>query len=320
VKLLLTGATGFVGSALARRWLLESRYDVRAALRRDASSLPAGLERCIVGELEDATDWRAALAGVDVVVHAAARAHVMHDTAGDPLAEFRRVNVAATEGLARAAASAGARRFVYISSVKVHGEETLPGRAFHADDEPHPLDPYGLSKLEAEHALRRVAAATGMQVVVIRPPLVYGPGVRANFRALMRAVARGIPLPLGAIDNRRSMIALDNLVDFIDRCVEHPAAAGRTLLVSDGIDLSTPAIVRHIAQAMHRPARLLPMPPALLSVLGALVGRRAAVHRLCSSLQVDIAASRDALGWNPPVRIDVGIGQAVEHFMQSRAA
>jgi nucleoside-diphosphate-sugar epimerase len=319
VKLLLTGATGFVGSALCERLLSDGRHAVRVALRRDVDTLPAASERCVVGDLDGETNWRAAVAGIDVVVHAAARAHVMHDTAVDPLAEFRRINVAATLNLARQAAAAGARRFVYLSSIKVNGEATPQGRPFRADDTPHPVDPYGISKHEAEQALQGVAAASGVQVVVIRPPLVYGPGVKANFRALMRAVARGIPLPFGAIDNRRSMVALDNLVDFISTCVEHPAAAGRTLLVSDGIDLSTPDIVRRVARAMQRPARLLPVPPGLLAAFGALVGRRAAIQRLCGSLQVDIAASRSSLGWNPPLDVDAGIGRAVEHFLRSCA-
>lgn len=320
MRILITGATGFVGSALRECWARDGRHHVRAALRRDAAGLPSTLERRVVGDIDGKTDWRAAVEGIDVIVHAAARAHVMHDTVSDPLAEFRRVNVDATLNLARQAAAGGVRRFVYLSSIKVNGEATPKGQPFRADDPANPVDAYGISKHEAEQALRGIASTTAMELVVIRPPLVYGPGVKANFRALMRAVARGIPLPFGAIDNRRSMVALDNLVDFIGVCAEHPAAAGRTLLVSDGVDLSTPEIVRGLARAMSRPARLVAVPPFALEAAAALLGRRAAVRRLCGSLQVDIAASRTLLGWNPPLTVDAGFARAAEPFMQVQQA
>jgi nucleoside-diphosphate-sugar epimerase len=320
VRILLTGTTGFVGTALLGRLLGDGRWAVRAALRRETDPLPAAAERVQVTDLAPDTPWATALDGVDTVVHLAARVHVMHDQAGDPLADFRRVNVAGTQQLARQAAAAGVRRFVYLSSIKVNGEETLPGRPFEPDDPAHPMDPYGISKHEAELGLRELESDTGMQVVVVRPPLVYGPGVKANFRALMQAVARGVPLPLGAIDNRRSLVALDNLVDFIVACVEHPAAAGQTFLVSDGVDLSTPNLVRHIAHAMHRPARLVPVPMGLLGALAALTGKRAAMHRLCSSLEVDISKSRRLLGWAPPLSLDEAFDRAVQALCRVRTA
>lgn len=262
------------------------------------------------GDLGPDADWRPALSGVQAVVHCAARVHIMADTSADPLAEFRRVNVDGTLALARQAAAAGVRRFVLLSSVKVHGEATAPGHPFHADDAPRPEDAYGLSKHEAEQALRHLAAETGLEVVVVRSPLVYGPGVKANFAQLMRAVALGVPLPLGALHNRRSLVGLDNLVDLLRVCLDHPAAANQTFLVSDGEDLSTTELVHRLGRALGRPARLLPVPAPLLRAGAALLGRRAAVDRLCGSLQVDIASTRARLGWTPPVSVDEGLRRA----------
>ena len=252
----------------------------------------------------------AEMADVATVIHLAARVHVMHDTASDPLAAFREVNLDATLELASQAAAAGARRFVFVSSVKVNGEATAPGRAVTERDVPAPQDAYAISKWEAEQGLRQIAASTGMEVVIIRPPLVYGPGVKANFAALMRAVQRGMPLPLGAVQNLRSLVGLDNLVDFIITCARHPAAANQTFLVSDGADISTPDLVRAIARASGRPARLLSVPVGLLASLAALLGKRAAVDRLCSSLQLDISKARGLLQWAPPVTLDEGLRRA----------
>ena len=309
-RVLVTGANGLIGRALVAG-LLRRRTTVTAAVRREAA-FPPGVSVVRFGDLGPETDWREALAGCDVVVHLAARVHVMRDDVADPLTAYRGVNVAGTLALARQAAAAGAKRFIFVSSVKVNGEGTQPGRPFRETDVPAPVDPYGVSKLEAEQALLALAASTGIEVVVIRSPLVYGPGVRANFAALMRAVARGVPLPLGAVNNRRSLVAIDNLVDLIDTCVEHPAAANEIFFVSDGEDLSTPELVRRLAHAMGRPARLFPMPASVLMAGAMLLGKREVAQRLLGSLQVDISKARSLLGWTPPVNVDEGLRRAVQ--------
>ena len=309
MNVVLTGATGFVGAALLPRLMAESGMKLTVATRRDVEDIPRAVRQVQVGELTAQCNWDATLSGADVVVHLAARVHVMHDKAADPLAEFRRVNVDGTLNLARQTAAAGVRRFVFLSSVKVNGEGG--GKPYREDDPPSPQDAYGISKHEAEQGLWAVARETGLEVTVIRPPLVYGPGVRANFAALMRAVGSGVPLPLGAVDNRRSLVAVDNLADFIATCVVHPQAGDATFLVSDGEDLSTPELVGRLARAMNRPVRLLPVPPRLLKFAGRLAGRRAAVERLCGSLQVDIERARTRLGWSPPVDVDEALRRTV---------
>lgn len=311
--ILVTGATGFVGRALIDLLVKRGR-SVRAAMRRAGAFTAAGASVVTVGDLSAQTDWSAALAGVDAVVHAAARVHVMQDAAADPLVEFRRVNVQGTLQLARRAAAGGVRRFVFISSVKVNGEATEPGHPFTAGDASAPLDAYGISKMEAEQGLREIAAQTGMEVVIIRPPLVYGPGVKANFQAMMRWLARGVPLPLGAIHNRRSLVALDNLVDLMVTCVDHPAAANQTFMVSDGEDLSTTQLLQRMGRALGRPARLIPVPAILLKVGAALLGKPAIAQRLCGSLQVDISKTRQLLGWSAPLSVDEGLKRAAEGY------
>lgn len=306
MRVLVTGATGFVGSALVKRLAGEPRFSTRAAVRGDAPTLPSNVERA-VGDMDASWNWRPALEGVATVVHLAARVHVMHDRAADPVAEYRRVNVAGTENLARQAMEAGVRRFVLLSSVKVNGESG----AYVESDAPAPTDPYGISKLEAEVAVRTIARGTSMDVTIIRAPLVYGPGVGANFRMLIRAVESGIPLPLGAVKNRRSLVALDNLVDFIIASMQHLAAANEIFFVSDGEDLSTPDLVRRLARAMRRPARLLPVPPAALEMAAALAGRRNVVQRLIGSLSVDISKARQQLAWSPPFSVDEGLRRAL---------
>lgn len=276
------------------------------------ATLCAGPDIFASGPLDGHTDWSAALAGTQAVVHLAARVHVMGELAGDPLAAFRVVNTEGTLNLARQVAAAGVHRFVFVSSIKVNGESTAPGHAFRASDVPQPEDPYGQSKCEAEDGLRALAARTGLDVVIVRPPLVYGPGVKANFAALMRAVQRGLPLPLGAVvNNRRSFVALDNLVDLLIACLDNPAAANQTFLVSDDEDLSTAELLRRLGQAMERPARLLPVPPWLLQAGAALLGKRDVAQRLLGNLQVDITGTRQTLGWAPLVSVDEGLRRAV---------
>ena len=309
--ILVSGATGFVGWALVQRLLAEDESRrVAVAVRRGGQQWPERVLPRVTGDLEPSTDWSLALGGVSAVVHCAARVHVMSDTAADPLVEFRRVNVQGTLNLARQAAAVGARRFVFVSSIKVNGEATKPGVPFSADDIPAPLDAYGISKMEAEQGLREIAFQTGMEVVIIRPPLVYGPGVKANFAAMMRWLRRGVPLPLGAIHNQRSLVALDNLVDLIVTCLTHPAAANQTFLVSDGEDVSTTELLRRMGQAMGRPARLIPVPASWLKLAAAMVGKPDVAQRLCGSLQVDIEKTRRLLGWTPPLSLDEGLRRA----------
>jgi nucleoside-diphosphate-sugar epimerase len=272
-----------------------------------------------VSGLEPDTDWQNALKGVDVVIHSAARVHVMEDKASDPLAAFRKVNVEGTLNLARQAAELGVRRFISISSIKVNGEGTSLGMPYLADAQPAPADPYGISKMEAEQGLRELAAESGMEVVIIRPPLVYGPGVKANFLNMMRWLHKGVPLPFGAIHNRRSLVALDNLVDLIVTCIGHPAAANQTFLVSDGEDLSTTELLRGMGTALGKPARLLPVPSWLLETGAAMLGKQALSQRLCGSLQVDISKTRELLNWTPPVSVDEALRKTAKHFLEQQA-
>lgn len=307
-KILVTGASGFVGGKLCEA--VSARGDlVYPSVRRAQSE-----EQVAIGDIGPFTDWSSVLDGVDVVVHLAARVHLMHDEAADPLAEFRRINVGGTRALAEQAAKAGVSRLVFLSSIKVNGESTLPGVPFTGDDLPRPLDPYAVSKHEAEQVLNRVSSEAGMEVVVIRPCLVYGPGVRANFLSMIRWLDKGVPLPLGAIHNRRSLLALDNLVDLIVTCTEHPAAANQTFLAADGEDLSTTALLRRLGHALGVPARLVPVPPTMLRAGAALIGKREIADRLCGSLQVDISKTRSVLGWEPPVDVDEGLARTAEWY------
>lgn len=310
LRVLVTGAQGFVGKALAAG-ALSNGLVVRVSSRQKLIAADARLEHCQVGDLGPATDWFAALQGVNTVVHCAGRAHVMTDTAVDPLTAFRTINAAGTLNLARQAVEAGVKRFVFISSVGVNGSQTALGKPFCEADKPNPHNAYALSKWEAEQGLLRIADETGLEVVIIRPPLVYGSNAPGNFGSLMRAVRRGWPLPLGAVHNQRSLVALDNLVDFIVTCIAHPQAANQTFLVSDGQDLSTTELVRGMAQAAGVSARLLPVPVWALQAAGTLLGKGDAVQRLCGNLQVDISKARQLLGWVPPISVDEGLRRAV---------
>lgn len=318
--ILLTGATGFVGARILERLDASGKYSVVAAVRKSTGQCPDTAVQVVIEDLAGDTEWSAALSNVNVVVHCAARVHVMDEQAADPLSEFRRVNVDGTLNLARQAAAAGIKRFVFMSSIKVNGEATPSGRPFAASDTPAPIDPYGISKQEAEDGLRQIAAETGLEVTIIRAPLVYGPGVKGNFRSMMAWTQKGVPLPLGAVHNRRSLVALDNLVDLIATCIDHPAAANETFLVSDGDDLSTTELLRGLGQALGRPARLLPMPAPVLTGAAALMGKKAIAQRLCGNLQVDISHTRDVLGWQPPVSMDEGLRRTAEAFLAESTA
>ena len=262
------------------------------------------------------SDSSLGLVSGSVVVHAAGRAHILRETNNDPLAEYRRANVDETLDIAEYAARFGARRFIFLSSIKVNGETALQCRPFTADGCAAPLDPYGVSKREAEQGLRELSLRSGMEITTIRPPLVYGPNVKGNFLSMMRWLGRGIPLPLGAIHNRRSLVAIDNLIDLIVLCVHHPSAANQTFLVSDGEDLSTTQLLRRLGVALSRPARLVPVPLALLMLAAAAVGKGDVARRLCGSLCVDISKTRQLLGWSPPVSVDEGLRRTAEAFLR----
>ncbi|WP_312932370.1 SDR family oxidoreductase [Pseudomonas sp.] len=314
--ILVTGANGFVGRALVEHLLTSQPRPVIAAVRQADADLPPKASRRVAPALGPTAQWASALKGVECVVHAAARVHVMQDAVADPLQAFRQVNTAGTLALATQAAQAGVRRFVFISSIKVNGEQTLPGQAFTADQPPQPVDPYGVSKHEAEQGLLQVARETGMEVVIVRPVLVYGPGVGANVASMMRWLARGVPLPLGAIDNRRSLVSLANLVDFVALCVEHPCAANQVFLVSDGEDLSTTGLLRRMSRALGRRALLIPIPPACLALMARVLGKTPVAQRLLGSLQVDIEKNKQRLGWQPAVPVDVALQATARHFLE----
>lgn len=302
LRVMVTGASGFVGRALCEECTLRGNEVV--AVLRTAQAFGGLATPVVVGDIADQAQWSDALHRIDVIVHLAARTSMSREEGEDTLLAFRRVNTEATIALARQAAQAGVKRFVFLSSAKVNGELTLPGQAFTPDDEPAPEDAYGISKLEAERALRSLCLETGMEFVVIRPPLVYGPGVRGNFQAMVRVLERGIPLPLGAIDNRRSLIALDNLIDLIMTCLTHSAAANQVFMAADGEDVSTSALLRKVAAAYGLPARLIPVPAGLLRFCATALGKRAAADRLLGSLVVDASKARHMLGWKPVLSMD----------------
>lgn len=312
----LTGASGFVGGEVLRR-LRADGFSVKAALRSGSNITMEGVEVVSFDSFADLS-CSESLAGVDAVIHCAARVHVMNDTETDPLSAFRKVNVEGTLNLARQAAAAGVRRFVFISSIKVNGEGTLGGKAYTADDQPSPKDPYGISKMEAEQGLLELAKGTSMDVVIIRPVLVYGPGVKANFLNMMRWLDKGIPLPFGAIHNSRSLVALENLIDLIVTCVVHPKASNQIFLVSDGEDLSTTQLLQRMAGALNKPARLLPVPSSMLSTVANVLGKRSLSQRLCGSLQVDISKTRTLLDWTPPVSVGEALNVVAKFYTETQ--
>ena len=315
-KILVTGANGFVGRALCVEAIVRG-MQVRGGVRHQCD-LPAGIERLIVGEINENTNWQRALNGCDVLVHLAARVHVMRESAKNPLEEFRRVNVQGTEHLARSAVASGVKRFVYVSSIKVNGEETLGGKSYAERDMPTPHDAYGTSKWEAEQALHRVAEETGLEVVIVRPPLVYGAGVKGNFAQLLSVLARGIPLPLASIKNHRDLIYVGNLVDALVACATHSNAAGQTYLVSDGEGVSTPDLIRNLANALGKSNVVFPFPMSVMRFCAGLFDKSSALDRLTQSLQVDSSKISKELGWQPPYTMQQGLRATADWYLAER--
>lgn len=320
MKILVTGATGFIGTALVNKLTDVGRFAVRAAVRRaEPVQISPEVEPVVVGDIDGATAWKPALIDVNCVVHLAARVHVMRDVAADSLSEYRQTNVLGTLNLARQAAAASVHRFIFMSTIKVNGEGTSFGRPYHPDDLPAPADPYAVSKLEAEEGLRELTRAAGMELIVIRPPLVYGPGVKGNVLTLLNWIARGLPLPFANVDNRRSLIHVKNLVDFIVLCAEHPSAASQTFLVSDGEDLATRDLVLHLAAAMARSVRLFPIPLRPSRFVLKALGRDDLWQRLFGSLQVNSDKAKHLLGWDVPVRVRSGLEELGRWYIAHRA-
>lgn len=309
---LVTGANGFVGSALMKKLQENGQRPCVGAVRDSSVEMYSSGSYALVGQIGAQTDWSSALNNVDTVVHAAALTYGGGQIDDEQKASLTEVNVEGSLALARQAAASGVRRFIFLSSVKVHGEASLPGKPFSASDPVNPLDAYAVSKWQAEQKLHEIAGESGMELVVIRPPLVYGPGVKGNFASLIKIVAKGIPVPFGAIENRRSLVNLHNLVDLIVRCVDHPGAASRTFLVSDNQDVSTPELLRRIGDAIGTRPRLVAVPPKLLLWGLGLLGKRDAGQRLLSSLQVDISDTLSLLSWEPPISLQQGLEDCVQ--------
>ncbi len=324
MKILVTGANGFVGNALSQS-LASQSHEVLAVSRQSIEQQSLSISEHsaqylyrLLADFGNISSIQEHLQSVQAVVHCAARVHQVHETAADPLLEYRRVNTQATLALARAAAQEGVKRFVFLSSVKVNGEFSLPRQPFTAE-QAAPQDPYGISKWEAEQGLMEISAKTGMEIVIIRPPLVYGPGVKANFLTMMRWLQNGIPLPLGAIANQRSLVALPNLVDFIALCLTHPKAANQTFMINDQQDVSTTALLRGLGDALGRPARLLPVPQSMLTLALKAIGKGGIAQRLCGDLAVDASPASTLLGWKPPLTVQQGLQLTAQHFLSTRA-
>ena len=326
MRVLVTGAGGFVGSALVRQ-LVAAGHKV-CAIIRNPDTKRSGLNRIehpalkysVVGDVNAQTNWADSIEGAEVVVHLAARVHVMRQRSPDPLSEYRSTNVFGTRRLAEAAVQASTRRFIFVSSAGVHGMATHNGQRFCETDEPRPHDAYTISKLEAELLLKELAVKSGMEYVILRPPLIYGPGNPGNFFRLIQFIDRGIPLPLASIRNDRSLIYLGNMVDAILICLSHPGAANKIYLVSDGEDISTPELITRLAHAMGKPTPLFPCPAVLLSFVGRLLGKTDEISRLLDSLAVDSSKIRSELGWKPSASLDQGLVETARWFLQTRAA
>ncbi|MEZ8723959.1 UDP-glucose 4-epimerase family protein [Vibrio pomeroyi] len=313
MKVLVTGSTGFVGSRVVEL-AEEFDWEVLSVLRNVTQ---ANANCFLVSSIGAETDWSGALGDVDCIVHCAARVHQMNESEQDALTAYRETNTLGTLNLAKQAAEAGVKRFVFVSSIKVNGEFTEPGAPFQPNLNNIPKDPYGLSKYEAEVALTQLSKETGLQVVIIRPPLVYGPGVKANFLSMMRIIEKGIPLPFGSIHNKRSLVYLDNLSSLILTCCEHPSAPGYTFLASDGQDVSTTKLMQTIALSMNKTPRLLPIPMSWIQWVASVIKKQHIAQRICGSLQVEARLTKDILGWVPPVTFDEGIKNTVEAYLKS---
>ena len=314
-RVLVTGASGFVGRVLIQT-LLDNDYNVIAAVRSETVTYPDEVELLRYSDISD-NDWGVKLSSVDIIIHAAARVHVMDEYSTDPLTAFREVNVTGTLNLAKQAALSDVKRFIFISSVKVNGEMTLKGKPFEPTDDFIPSDPYGLSKYEAEQGLLKLAKQTEMEVVIIRPPLVYGLGVKANFAAMINLIKKGLPMPFGAINNQRSLVSLDNLVNFIIHCIDHPKAANEIFLISDGEDVSTTELIKKVAKAFDKKALLLHIPVSWMTFVAKLVGKTDVTERLFGSLQVDSSKARDLLGWKPVVTMDEQLKKIAENYLSN---
>jgi len=316
MKILVTGSTGFLGRVLVRYLLPCKNYKLVLATRVGAKAVPSEVIHHVVRDISQATCWNNALNGVDVIIHCAARAHVMVEEVADPLEEYRKVNVYGTLKLARQAAGAGVKRFIFISSIKVNGETTTGLMPYLPEDKINPQDAYAISKAEAEDGLLKIAQETGMEIVIIRPPLVYGPGVKANFLNLVNLAKTVLPLPFGTVHNRRSLVYIDNLVDFIVKSIDHPAAENQIFLVSDGRDLTLRELVTLLRSAMGKSANLIPVPVFLFKLAGYVFRKQTLVDRLVGSLQVDSSKAKELLNWEPPFTVEQGIQSTVDDFMK----
>ena len=313
-KLMITGASGFVGRSLVKL-LLQNGWSVSCPVRSAHQDLFTGVDTHLIEDINPSTDWRDSLLGCYAVIHLAARVHAIPDKHPDSLAEYRLVNVKSTLNLARQAANLNVRRFIFVSSVKVNGELTVNDMSFRADDIPKPLDPYAISKYEAESELLALSEETGMEVVIIRPPLVYGFGVKANFLSMIKLLDKGIPLPFGNVSNKRSFVFVNNLVDLLERVIDHPKAAGQVFLVSDDHDVSTTTLLRSMSRALGKKEKLIPVPMFVLKTIFYLIGKAGISQRLLGSLRLDISKTKELLNWNPPITFEEGISRTAKSFL-----